>query len=116
MQKTTEKLNTEFFYNYLADLKAERKREAIQLNIDLKKIKQVQTVFIKKVNHLLTDIFKKTMSYEKLLKKTISTNKTVEETLLHVYTAIRQNEYLQAKYPTQDGKGKRYVGGRYKDN
>lgn len=99
--------------SYLNQLKEERKTESIDLNINLKKIKQVNTVFIKKVNEMLLDMHKKIMSFEKLLKVVINTNENVDESITNVLLAIRQNEYLQAWYPPQNGQPAQKVIGKY---
>lgn len=53
------------------------------------------------------ELFKKTTSMieaiSPLLEKVILTNESVNDALLNVLVAIRQNEYLQAYYPEQKG-------------
>lgn len=51
--------------------------------------------FIKSVKEYLDKVHAELLAHETLLVEVIKTNKTVEDTLLQVLVAIRQNEYLQ---------------------
>lgn len=65
------------------------------------------------------DFFKQMMeqlsSQTNILQKVVDINTNVEETLCNVLVAIRQNEYLQAWYPPQQGNSEQYVAGSYND-
>jgi len=48
-----------------------------------------------------------------VLQDILSVNRNVDETLCNVLMAIRQNEYLQAYYPSQNGLEDQHVVGKY---
>ena len=52
-------------------------------------------------------------SHNELLRKLTTINSNVEETLMNVLLAIRQNEYLQAHYPAQCGAKEMMVVGTH---
>jgi len=64
-----------------------------------------------KANKLLVDSITK---QEKLLKSVANISDNAEQTLLNVLLAIRQNEYLQAWYPAQEGEPETYVVGHHR--
>ncbi len=55
------------------------------------------------LNKLITESSKTYVKQEEFLRGIKSTNENIEDTLLNVLLAIRQNEYLQAWYPQQQG-------------
>jgi lysyl-tRNA synthetase class I len=56
-----------------------------------------------KIDNMLDSVEESNKIQEERLKSVISTNENVEDTLMNVLAAIRQNEYLQAWYPAQCG-------------
>ena len=80
-----------------------------------------------KINFLTGEMYKLTREYaktkamvlERLSKQNSylntleKSNANVEETLINVLLAIRQNEYLQAWYPAQKGYDEMNVSGRH---
>ncbi len=56
---------------------------------------------------------KNNVEQNKFLEKITKTNENVEEALCNVLLAIRQNEYLQAWYPAQNGIPEQRVVGKY---
>jgi|SRR5579863_7669797 len=59
--------------------------------------------FLKEAREMLKDMNQKMSGYSDLINSVKSTNENVEDTILNVLAAIRQNEYLQAWYPEQSG-------------
>jgi hypothetical protein len=57
----------------------------------------------KETESLLAMVTKKFKEHSEIISKSVLVSETTEETLLNVLTAIRQNEYLQAWYPAQQG-------------
>ena len=51
--------------------------------------------------------------YQSELKKISDLCQTMDETLCNVLLAVRQNEYLQAWYPAQNGQEEQRVIGKY---
>lgn len=51
--------------------------------------------------------------HEDRLREILAVNQNVDETLCNVLLAIRQNEYLQAWYPPQNGEVEQKVVGKY---
>ena len=69
--------------------------------------------WIKDANSRLKSIDTHLEAYEKKLTTLTQLNVSIEETLGNVLLAIRQNEYLQAWYPEQQGHGEMKVIGRH---
>lgn len=56
-----------------------------------------------KFEKMYIDLSKKMTAHEKYLKDILDSNQILDETVGNVLVAIRQNEYLQAWYPSQHG-------------
>lgn len=69
--------------------------------------------FLCKVGETIKAVEESLREYVGVLESVKKTNETVEETLLNVLLAIRQNEYLQAWYPAQNGRPEQKVVGKY---
>lgn len=76
----------------------------------------------KKIDTELAKIMTIIRSHEKLLadmnkrnQKFIEISENAEVTLSNVLLAIRQNSFLQAWYPAQNGRPEQYVVGKYKE-
>lgn len=62
-----------------------------------------QRDFMEKVDANFSEIRKLMKMYDEKFIKYTKVSEEVEQTLMNVFLAIRQNEYLQAYYPPQDG-------------
>jgi hypothetical protein len=58
-------------------------------------------------------VLSRLQSYHEDIQKVVKLNEMVDETLCNVLLAIRQNEYLQAWYPAQNGQAEQKVVGKY---
>jgi hypothetical protein len=58
---------------------------------------------LSKVEETVVDNHMLIKEYHRFLDQIAHSNQNLEETLLNVLLAIRQNEYLQAWYPAQNG-------------
>lgn len=90
-------------HEILLDLKKSTEKILAEMNRNM-------DVFIKKANKSISNTEKAVvevrvsiLEHEKHLQDLSESNRNLEETVLNVLLAIRQNEYLQAWYPAQSG-------------
>ena len=65
------------------------------------------------LHETMLQLMARMQSHDELLRKLTDINANVEETLMNVLLAIRQNEYLQAHYPAQCGAKEMMVAGTH---
>lgn len=79
------------------------KRDFKNINSEFKSMNSEIKKFIAESSNSIKNCTSSIQKHEKYLKDLRTTNQNVEETLLNVLLAIRQNEYLQAWSPEQKG-------------
>ncbi len=93
----------------MAYLKASSK----ETNREVREMSQYLKDWIKVADNKLKNIDSKLTVYEKKMVELTKLNDSIDETLGNVLLAIRQNEYLQAWYPPQQGHEEMKVVGRH---
>lgn len=93
----------------LAYLKASSK----ETNREVREMSQYLKDWIKIADNKLKNIDSKLAVYEKKMVELTKLNDSIDETLGNVLLAIRQNEYLHAWYPEQQGHAEMKVVGRH---
>lgn len=99
-----------------SDEKDELKKELASVRREFETMRSNLVKITKSLNELVMGYNKTVSSQDALLKDIKSTNENVEDTLLNVLAAIRQNEYLQAWYPAQKGYPEMKVTGTHPMN
>lgn len=84
-----------------------------RLRIDFENIKIQYTRSMRIIDETMMACFEKIKTYHTQVIEVKCTNENVEQTLLNVLLAIRQNEYLQAWYPAQQGHPEQKVIGAH---
>lgn len=79
----------------------------------LKDARKILADMKKKEERILKKIESILEGHALLLSEILKVNRNVDETLCNVLLAIRQNEYLQAWYPAQNGQPEQRVVGKY---
>ncbi len=97
----------------LEEVREQLKKYLDKCNREIREMSNYLKDWAKEAHGRLKNIDAKLSSYEKNLEKLTEINETVEETLANVLLAIRQNEYLQAWYPEQQGHPEMKVVGRH---
>jgi len=64
---------------------------------------QKETLDLKEIHTALIEYKKEMAEHRKILRDVVKVNENVEQTLLNVLAAIRQNEYLHTWAPAQKG-------------
>lgn len=90
-----------------------QKKAALDLEKTAIDLRKSINRFIKDANKLLLGMHIKIDGFDKSMKKVIKTNEVVDETMCNVLLAIKQNEYLHAWYPPQQGQPEQKVAGLY---
>ncbi len=79
----------------------------------LQKARFILKEMARKEEKILKKIDTALKCHEAVLERILQVNQNAEETLCNVLLAIRQNEYLQAWYPAQQGQPEQKVVGKY---
>lgn len=74
-----------------------------EMNRNLSAFMQKVKESIKKIDDTIFSWDKRIIDHNKFLENLFDSNSNLEELVLNVLLAIRQNEYLQAWYPKQSG-------------
>lgn len=94
---------------------AEKSRRMMHLS--QRKVLQKARVILKQMNEkeekILSKIKTVLVEHGKSLQECLQVMNNADETLCNVLFAIRQNEYLQAYYPAQNGQPAQNVVGKY---
>lgn len=93
----------------------EKSRKAVQRSerVILQKARAILASMNKKEERILVKINERLKEHEEILERSLKVVENVDETLCNVLLAIRQNEYLQAYYPAQNGAKEQKVVGKY---
>jgi hypothetical protein len=96
-------------------IKTEKERKEVHTSQRdlMRKAREILLDMTRKEKRLLTKVESVLRNHERLLEKMLEVNRSVDETLCNVLLAIRQNEYLQAWYPAQQGQPEQKVVGKY---
>lgn len=92
--------------------KARRLMAKSQRNV-LKKARAILAQMNEKEARTLEKIRVELRLHEETLREILKVSENADETLCNVLLAIRQNEYLQAWYPPQNGELEQKVVGKY---
>ena len=92
-------------------IKENVERSVADVRRDFGHIKDNLKKSMAELNRLALAGFEKIKEHDSLINHIKQTNENVEQTLINVLLAIRQNEYLQAWYPAQNGEPETKVVG-----